>query len=78
LLLVLEVPSVEQDAGVQLLHDALESYAEGLKYAKQEATTDRSLKSPDDLLVVAATMDDDERHARAILEVLCVHTGRSV
>lgn len=57
-----------------VLKEALEIHVEGLKEAKQEATKDRTLEKPEDLLSVASDLDKDIAAGEHMLKEL-FHVG---
>jgi hypothetical protein len=73
MVLILTVDNVEQEHGVQVLQEAMECHVEGLKASRDEATTDRTIEEPEDLVNVTRSMDNDLEAAQKILEVINVY-----
>jgi hypothetical protein len=64
------------DSVVAVLKEALECHVNGLKEATEAATTDRTLESPEELMVVTGSMSEDISIAEMLLEVFNVPADR--
>jgi ATP-dependent exoDNAse (exonuclease V) beta subunit len=59
----------------EVLRDALECHVGGLEEAYKEATMDRTVTDPQDLVDVTRSILDDKTTAEEILEELDVHAS---